>query len=215
MAHYYDLSEAAFRAWYDNWATVAVANTGTLGLGVEGAAAITTAKTNYATAVADYTAAHDAAKAATSTKNAAYETALGLVQQWSNQWQANPAVSDPLKLELGLNIHDTTPSPRPIYAISELSGTGNSVGTVRLRWNRNGNLPGCNFIVQSRPTGGEWSFLAVTSRTRLALVGQPLSATEFRVLVERRGILSEPSDPVVVFSEGGGSPELILLEDAA
>lgn len=215
MASYYNMTEAEFRAWYANWATVAVANSIPLGLAPADVTAINTAKTNYANAVTNYIAARDAAQAATNVKNGAYGAAFALVQQWSNQWQANPGISDSLKLSLGLNLRDPNPSPRPIFPVTQLSGTGNSVGTVKLRWSRNGNLPGCSFIVQSRPVGGEWTFLTVTTRTRVAIMGQALEPTEYRVLTERRGILSEPSDPVVVYSNEGGGTGLQLLEEAA
>lgn len=215
MPNYYDMSEVDFRAWYDNWVTVAVANAATLGLGDPEQSQIISARTAYTTAVVDYIAAHDAAKAATNAKNGAYADAFALVQQWSNQWQANPEISDQLKLELGLNIRDTTPSPRPVFGVTNLSGSGNSVGTVKLRWSRNGNLPGCNFVVQSRPVGGEWSFSTVTTKTRLSLTGQALTPTEYRVLVERRGIVSEPSDAVVVYGAGESASQLQVLEEAA
>lgn len=209
------MSEVDFRAWFANWATVAAANSGVLGLSPGDATAINNAKTNYATAVTNYVTAHDAAKSATNAKNAAYEAAFALVQRWSNTWQPNPTISDSLKISLGLVIRDTTPSPRPIFPISNLSGTGNSVGTVKLRWSRNGNLPGCNFIVQCRPVGGDWAFLTVTAKTRVAVMGQELTPTEYRVLVERRGVLSEPSDSVVVFGTGAEASSLMLLEEAA
>jgi hypothetical protein len=212
--NYYQMTEVLFRAWYANWATVAVANATTLGISLPQQGTITTAQTNYASSVSAYTTAHDAAKTATNNKNAAYAAAFEQVQLWSNQWQADPAISDALKISLGLNIRDTTPSPRPIFAVSDLSGSGNSVGTVRLRWNRGANLPGCSFIVQSRPVGGEWTFLTVTGKTRIAIGSQALVPTEYRVLVERRGNLSAPCDPVVVYSDGG-SMELFLLDDVA
>ena len=219
--NYYRMAEVLFRAWYANWATVAVANDVALGLGLPETGAITTAQTNYANSVSAMTAAHDAAKAATNTKNEAYAAAFALVQQWANQWQADPAVSQELILELGLNIRDTTPSPRPIFAVTDVVASGNAVGTVRMKWNRGANLPGCNFIVQSRPVGGtEWSFVTVTTKTRLAIGALPITATEMRVITERRGILSEPSESTVVYGEVGGfaaagSPTLTLLEDAA
>jgi hypothetical protein len=215
MPSYYNLSETEFRAWYNNWSTVAAANSVALGLSPGDVSAINGARTTYTNAVASYVTAHDAARAATESKNEAYAAAFDLVQRWSNQWQANPGISDGLKLSLGLYIRDTTPSPRPIFPISQLSGSGNSVGTVKLRWNRNGNLPGCTFIVQSRPVGGTWTFLAVTTKTRLSIMNQGLTPTEFRVLTERRGILSEPSDAIVVYGDGGESTTLHLMEEAA
>ncbi len=204
MATYYRLPEVQFRPWFSNFVTTAAANALTLGLDPGQVTALTAANTDYQSAVAAYSAAHDSAKAATTTKNAQYNAALQLVQLYANQWQIDPSVSDTLKQQLGLNIRDTVPSPRPIYPVTQVSGTGNSVGTVKLRWDRNGNLPGCNYMVQSRPVGGtDWTLVTATTRTRLALGEQPLSATEYRVVTERRGNFSEPSDSVVVYGVGG------------
>ena len=74
-------------------------------------------------------------------------------------------------------------------------------------------MPGCTFLVQSRPVGGQWSLLTATTRSRLAIGGQPMTATEYRVVTERRGIFSEPSDSTVVYGEQGGQ-SLTLLRAA-
>lgn len=218
--NYYQMTETQFRTWFANFVTTAVANAATLGLTVPEQDALTGANDQYVSDVSAFIAAHDLAKGSTNTKNAAYSTAFALVQQYSNEWQANPAIGDALKLSLGLQIRDTTPSPRPIFAVADLSGSGNSVGTVKLRWSRNGNLPGCNFFVQGRVDGGAWTIVTATTRSRIALGSQAILPTEYRVVTERRGIFSEPSDSVVVYAEGGAftmtaSPSLHLLEEAA
>lgn len=220
MPSYYGMSETEFRAWYANFSATVVANAELLPITPAQVTEISTAQTTYANSVSAMTAAHDAAKAATNTKNDAYGAAFALVQLWANQWQADPSVPQELILELGLNIRDTTHGPRPIFAVTDVVASGNAVGTVRMKWNRGANLSGCNFIVQSRPVGGtEWTFVTVTTKTRLAIGGLPITATEMRVLTERRGILSEPSESTVVYGEIGGfaaaGAPLHVLEDAA
>jgi hypothetical protein len=210
---YYNLPEIQFRPWFANMVTTAVANAATLGLSPLQVTQFNTILTNYQAAVAAQTAARDAAKAATETKNVRYQEAYALTQLWANQWQVDPAVSDTLKIQLGLNIRDNIPSPRPIFPVTQLSGTGNSVGTVRLRWNRNGNAQGCTFFVQARQAGGDWTLVTATTRTRLALGNQELVPTEYRVVTERRGQTSEPSDAVVVYGEGA-APSLQILKAA-
>lgn len=208
MPTYYQLSEVHFRNWFSNFVSTAVANASTLGLSPGTITQFNTTNSSYQTAVSGYITAHDAAKASTTTKNNAYNAAFELVQLWANQWQLDPAVPNTLKQQLGLTIRDGEPSPRPIFPVTQLSGTGNSVGTVKLRWNRNGNQAGCTFMVQSRPVGGsQWSLVTATTRSRVALGSQPLVATEYRVVTERRGQFSEPSDGVVVFGEGGGNSQ--------
>ncbi len=210
MPTYYDMGEGAFRAWFNNFVTTATApgNVALLGLGIPDVAALNTAKTDYAADVAAYTAAHDASEAATTAKNASYRTAFDLVKLWANKWQADPAVTPELKQQLGLIVRDTSPSPRPLFAPTEMSGSGNGVGTVRLRWNANGNLPGVTYLVQSRPVGGAWSILTATSKSRIAIGSLPMTPTEFRILAERRGLVSEPSYAVVIYSEGVGGAAL-------
>jgi len=207
MPTYYELGESAFRAWFDNFVATATAsgNVGVLGLSPADVTNFTTTNTNYSADVAAYTAAHDASEAATTSKNASYRAAFDLVKLWANKWQANPAVTPELKQQLGLVVRDTSPTPRPLFAPTAMSGSGNGVGTVRLRWNSNGNLPGVTYLVQSRPVGGSWSLLTASTKTRIAIANLAMVPTEFRVIAERRGLLSEPSYAVVIYAEGEGS----------
>ncbi|MGE0001292.1 MAG: hypothetical protein AB7F50_10710 [Fimbriimonadaceae bacterium] len=211
---YYKLGEAAFRPWFNNFVTTATAggNIGVLGLSPADVTSFNNTRTSYQNAVAAQVTARDAAEAATITKNNAYKSAYDLVQLWAAVWQADPAVTAELKQQLGLVVRDTNPSPRPLYPATEMTGTGNGVGTVKLRWNSNGNLAGVTYLVQSRPVGGTWSLLTATSRTRVALGGQPIEPTEFRVVAERRGQVSEPSYAIVVYGEGSS---FLSLEQAA
>lgn len=211
---YYNLGEAAFRPWFNNFVTTATAggNVGVLGLSPADVTTFNSTRTAYQDAVSAQIAARDAAEAATTTKNNSYGAAFDLVQVWAARWQADPAVTAELKQQLGLVVRDTSPSPRPLYPATEMTGTGNGVGTVKLRWNPNGNQTGVTYFVQSRPVGGSWSLLTATTRSRIALGGQPIEPTEFRVVAERRGEMSEPSYAVVVYGEGGS---VVAFERAA
>lgn len=211
---YYRISQALFRAWFANFVSTAVANATTLNLDTTQQTELTTANTDYGTSVDAAATAQADAKSATNTKTANYEAALALVMQYANVWQIDPAVDDDLKLKLGLTIRDTSPSPRPVYTISGLSASGNDYGVVKLRWDRNGNLPGCNFIVQASQNGGAWTFVTVTTKTRNAIGGQSMVPTAYRVITERRGQLSAASGSVNAYSESE-APTLVLLEDAA
>lgn len=209
---YYRMTETEFRAWFANFVTVAVANPVPLSLTAGSIAALNDAQTAYAAAVSSYITAHDAAKIATNDKNAAYGTAFALVQEWANLWQVDSAVSDALKLELGLQLRDTTPHPRPLFAVTGFNVSGNSVGTVKMRWDSNGNLPGCTYFVEKSVDGGPWTFVTATSKTRFALSEQAMVPTLFRVRAERRGQFSDPSDFAGVYGATGGG--LTLLEAA-
>ena len=108
---YYRMSEVEFRSWFANFVIVANTNAVALGLTPTQGTALTTANTNYVASVNANNAAHDAAKATTTTKNANFDACMTLVQGYAGQWQENPAISDVLKQQLGLVIRDTSPSP--------------------------------------------------------------------------------------------------------
>lgn len=136
------------------------------------------------------------------------------MQYYANAWQIDPDVSDDLKLSLGLEIRDTTPSPRPIYQVTGLSASGSDTGIVKLKWSRTGNLPGCNFIVQASQNGGDWNFVTVTTKSRVAIGGQAMVPTAYRIVTERRGQFSAASGSVNVYSESL-APALFVMEEAA
>lgn len=216
MPAYYSISETAFRAWFNNFVTTAATNQLPLGLTPAQVTTLNNAKTAYQNAVAAQITAYNNAEAATLTKDAAYRAAFDLVKLWAPQWQANPSISNELRLQLGLVVRDSGPSPRPVFAVSDFSGSGNGVGTIKLRWKANGNAPGVTYLVQSRPQGGAWTLLAATTKTRIALGNQPIAATEFRVIAERRGVMSDPSYAVVVYGEGAsGAGQIVTLQEAA
>lgn len=213
MSNYNDMSDADFLVFYNNLTTVAAANVTPLGLSPADVTTLNTAKTNYTNGLNGRVAAADAAKAATITKNSTKVAALNLVRLWANQWQNDPAVSDELKSQLGLPIHDETPSPRPIFTCTQLSATGYSNGVNKMRWFRNGNLYGASFVVEfSRDNGTTWSIAGVSTKASFDHLNQPPVATLYRVRTERRGLSSPPTDPVALFFEGG---ETIQLQQAA
>lgn len=209
MSNYNKITDAEFLVWMTHFTTVTGANADTLGLSSAQQTALVNAKNGYATGLAGRQAAADAAKTATLAKEEAKATALELVRTWANQWQSNPAIPRTLIAELGLPVRETKPSPRPIFTPSQLSATGFSNGVNKIRWHRNGNLPGCTFIVEfSRNGGTTWTIAGVTAKARFEHTGQPPLPTLYRVRTERRGLQSPPTDPVALFFEGEESVPL-------
>jgi hypothetical protein len=171
----------------------------------------------YATALQAQTAAADAAKAATITKAESRQEILDLVRMHANQWQADPSVSDALKQELGLPVHDSKPTPRNVFVPADLIIRPTVSGTNLLRWKRNGNQPGAMFEIEySLDAPGFWQYLDTSSRASYSHDGQtPGRAVYYRVRAKRTDRVSDWSNMAVAYGQETDPATTLTLEEAA
>jgi hypothetical protein len=75
-----------------------------------------------------------------------------------------------------------------------------------LKWNRNGNAPSTNFVIESRlNSSNTWVFVAATTKTSFVHVDQiPGEFTWYRILSTRAGKNSGYCAQVSVYSDAGG-----------
>ena len=100
-------------------------------------------------------------------KNNNRAAVLALFGQYSGEWQADPSVPDLLIANLGLKVHDDTPSV--IGAVTPLNffAEGNGNGEVKLKWSRNGNVWGCSFWVEvSFDEGATWQIASSSTKAK-------------------------------------------------
>ncbi|HXH59724.1 MAG TPA: fibronectin type III domain-containing protein, partial [Fimbriimonadaceae bacterium] len=107
--------------------------------------------------------AFNAAKGATQNRDAAYSAAIETIAGWSNQWQAQ-GIDPQILSDLGLIVHDTTPTTKPVFTPSGMTVTLFADGTNWVRWERNGNEYGIKFDLEVAYDGSnDWQ--AVTTVT--------------------------------------------------
>lgn len=91
---------------------------------------------------------------------------------------------------------------------AELVASANGDGVTYLKWNRNGNIQGTVFQIETRASAaGAWSILDTTTRRTYVTISAPGVYIAYRVSAKRNGQTSPASTPVVLWdseeSEGG------------
>ncbi len=217
MANYATFSDGALQAWYTNFVDVALLNAVALDLDLGEQTELTTARDDFDAARAARANAAAAAISATADKNDNRAGVLALVGLFNNEWQANPLVPDTLIADLGLTIHDETPSQIGVFTPLNLLAAGNGNGEVKLNWSRNGNVWGCSFWIEVSYDGGTtWQLTSSTTKAKAKLTGVTIRPTAFRVRAERNSQISSPSSASSVYlAAGPAEPVEPPLEIAA
>ena len=77
----------------------------------------------------------------------------------------------------------------------------NANGSVKLKWDRNGNAQTTMFVVETSADGAAWTFLKTTTRCSYLAEGfAPGAAAYFRVTATTSTASSLPSLPVGVYA---------------
>lgn len=105
--------EADMDEWVNNFKTLIAASPTTYGLVTADGTALTTAYTNWHTAYLAAVNPTTRTPATVATKNTQKAAVLTVVRGYAATIRANMAVSDALKIGLGLRVHDATPTPVP------------------------------------------------------------------------------------------------------
>lgn len=206
MPTYYRTSKTAFQAWLTNFVTVAAANDAALGLTLPDVTALQTQLTDLDAAYAARTTAFNAAKGATQDRDAQITAAKDLVASWANQWQAQ-GIDSQLLADLGLVVHDTTPTTRTVYVPSDITVTPNATGTNWVRWNRNGNVQGMKFDLEVAYDGSDvWTAVTTVTAASYKHQGQtPGRETAYRVRARNGNTVSDWITSTAYYT---GTPEL-------
>jgi len=102
--------------------------------------------------------------------------------------------------DLGLTVHDKTPSTIGVFTPVDFVASGDGNGTVKMRWGRNGNKRGCTFLIElSYDSGATWQIVGGTTKAKKTLTGVSIRPTAFRVRAERNGQISAPSSSSTVY----------------
>jgi len=125
---------------------------------------------------------------------------------------ANPAVTDAMIAALGLAPRKSPSKNTPVQPLS-LTATPNADGTVKLKWNRNGNASTIIFVIETSADGSHWDLVKATNRTSYTAFGfDPGVLAWFRVTATTSTASSAPSTAVAIY--GPAAPSVPQLKVA-
>ena len=209
MSTYYKTPKSLLPAWFTNFVTVAAANDVALGLTLGDVTALQTQQTALNTSDADRTTAFNAAKAATQARDTQIAATLELIAGWANTWQADGTIAPALIADLGLIVHDTSPTPKPVFVPGALTVEPSATGTNWVRWSRNGNQYGIKFDVQVAYDGTDnWTAVTTVTAASFKHQGQtPGRETTYRVRARNGNNVSDWQTGTAFYT---GEPELLV-----
>lgn len=201
-SRYYPTKDAEFAIWLTNFVTVANANLAPLGLIAGDLTPISTLQPTYTTNLNDVEAKKAALAGSVDTKDATKDTIIQKVRVVVNKIQANPTVTTSLKAQLGISTREGGQYPVSPVAPNELVAELLPNGSIELDWNRNGNAPGTQFVIEySLLPAGAWTLLNVVTKTSYVHEGHSIGTGIQYVVKARKGDeTSGPSNFAIVNS---------------
>ena len=200
MANYFPVKETEFTVWLGNFVTVVNANLATAGLVAADLTPITTLQTSLSANISDVEAKKAALASATQTKDATKEAVIQKVRALVNRIQANAAVTAALKAQMGITTRDGSHYPQSPVVPNQLMAELLSDGSIELDWNRNGNSPGTQFVIECRVLpSANWQLLNVVTKTSFLHSGHAIGAgLEYRIKARKGNETSIASNVAVI-----------------
>lgn len=186
--------------WTENFIAVANVNLVMLGLATTDITTLTTKKTDFATGLNTAIAKHAESKAATDAKNLKRSSLATQLRALARQIQAKPGVTDAVKIQLGLKPSSPIPAPTGPFTPTDLTYEIISETTILLKWNRNGNPQGMNFVIEASPLPDkDYKMIDFTTKAFLEVTYRdPSGKTYFRVRAKKGEEASEPSNSILI-----------------
>jgi hypothetical protein len=194
------MSDSQLIAWMDNFYTVTQAAPAQYGVTAEQVGAVKTKADDLRDKMAARQTAEDAAKAAVSAQKASRDSAVPDVSYLNTIIKANPNISDADKEAAGIDLRkpaSKTPPVRP----ENLVANGFEDGRNVLKWERAGNKPNTQFIIECKADGETgFSYLATVTETKYENRGAtPGKRCTYRVKAQRNGEESTYSNEAIVY----------------
>jgi len=192
--------EANIIPWAENFIAVANINLTLLGLSTTEITTLTTKKTEYVTGLNNAIAKQSESIAATNNKNLKKANLVMQLRSTAQQIQARPGVPDSIKKQLGLKSSIPTPIPTGPFPPIELSYELISEKVILLKWNRNGNPQGVNFLIEaSALKDKDYKIIDTTTKSSIETsYRDPSGKTYFQVRAKRGDITTEPSNAILI-----------------
>lgn len=128
---------------------------------------------------------------------------LGRFTTLVNKIYANPTVTDAMITATGLEPRDAGRSRIVPVRPANLIATPSAIGTVELKWDKNGNAYGVSYHIEvAGKDSSSWTMLTSTTRTSITLSGfEPGVMRWFRVSANKNGTTSRPSFSSVIYPD--------------
>ena len=190
-------------AWLENFVQKCELYEGELGLDSGTFGQISTAATNFSTKLSEVNATKETLRGQVTDKDATRKATVAVMRSFAKQFKAIPNLNPGILS--ALNIVGTG-SAGPVTVVTNLTVTGCNDGVNALKWDRNGNAQGTQFIIEASPNGNTlWDLVDVVTRTDYKHLNQvPGERQYYRIRSKRAGITSPPSPAVVVYANGAG-----------
>ena len=196
-------SDLALGAWLDNFVKKCEIYEAELGLDSETFGEITIAATAFQTKLSDVNATKETLRGQVTGKDVARKSTVSTMRAFAKEFKAIPGIDPEILSALNIIGGGTT---GPVTVVTGLTVKGCDDGVNVLKWNRNGNAQGTQFIIESSPNGSTlWELVDVVTRTDYKHTNQvPGERQYYRIRSKRAGITSQPSPAVVVYANGAG-----------
>lgn len=199
-------ADGELNAAVQNFSTVCSANSAALGLTPANLLEISTAAASFGTNVNSATAAKATAKAVVEAKDLQKKTTRAVISKYGKTFRANAAVTDNLLEQLMLPHHKTPGTKSAPTIPTSVVASADGDGLVKLSWNRNGNVYGTQFLIESRnDPAANWTLIGGTTQAKFENQATPGSYVAYRVSAQRRSVTSAASTPVVLWDNSSSS----------
>lgn len=181
-------------------------NKTTLGLSAQQVTDLTNVCNTYFTQYQTMLTAKQAAKSAATTKDTNKRTAKNAYLAWAKQWRANANIPDALLEQIFVAPHQTPKSTAPPATPTNLQALADMHGQIELRFSKNGNKQGTQFIIETRDSAtADWALIGVTTKSKYTFSAPVGEYIAMRVTASRGDQLSVPSVPTILWDNGAGN----------
>jgi hypothetical protein len=196
-------TDLGLNAWLDNFVKKCEIYEAELGLDSETFGEITIAAADFRTKLSDVNETKETLRGQVTGKDTARKSTVSTMRAFAKEFKAIPGIDPAILSALNIIGGGTV---GPVTVVTGLTVKGCDDGVNVLKWNRNGNAQGTQFIIESSPNGSTlWDLVDVVTRTDYKHTNQvPGEKQYYRIRSKRAGITSQPSPAVVVYANGAG-----------
>lgn len=200
MPKFADMNDAQLTAWATNFAGVVGAAPADYGLTAAQVTELENTGEHLQAKMTSRVAAEDAARAAVAAQKAGRAALEPLCTYYNTIIKANPSISDAQKSAAGIDVKKPPTHTAPAMPTG-LTANGFENGTNVLRWERAGNKPSTQFIVECRAAAETaFEYLGTTTEITYTHTGAtPGKQCAYRVKAQRAGEESQYSNVAVVY----------------
>jgi alpha-mannosidase len=188
----------------ENFVAICVAEASTLGLTSAQVTGLQATFDMFDTSLTNLETKIQEKESATTDKDQKRDAFRTLVRAYAKRFRANTAIPDALLSQLAVAPHKVKGTKSAPTQPLSLLANPDAAGTVFLSWEKNGNISGTTYQIESQEPGDtSWTIIGTTTRAKFTFTGNPVgNEMSFRVIAIRRGINSLPSLPVTIFASG-------------